>query len=806
MYVTVTQTLNSENVFVDTTAPVLTLNGSSNVTIELGSAYHDLEAFVSDDDPLYDGTISYNTINSSNVGVYTVTYTAPADLAGNVPAAITRTVTIADTTAPSKLNLTASSDNSNADRARAGDTITVTLVADMDIASASAIILNKTANVTISDNIVSSTIVVLAGDSGNTTFTTIVQDPSGNSLTVTQTDLNSENVFVDTTAPVLTLNGSSNVTIELGSAYHDLEAFVSDDDPLYDGTISYNTINSSNVGVYTVTYTAPADLAGNVPAAITRTVTIADTTAPSKLNLTASSDNSNADRARAGDTITVTLVADMDIASASAIILNKTANVTISDNIVSSTIVVLAGDSGNTTFTTIVQDPSGNSLTVTQTDLNSENVFVDTTAPVLTLNGSSNVTIELGSAYHDLEAFVSDDDPLYDGTISYNTINSSNVGVYTVTYTAPADLAGNVPAAITRTVTIADTTAPSKLNLTASSDNSNADRARAGDTITVTLVADMDIASASAIILNKTANVTISDNIVSSTIVVLAGDSGNTTFTTIVQDPSGNSLTVTQTDLNSENVFVDTTAPVLTLNGSSNVTIELGSVYHDLEAFVSDDDPLYDGTISYNTINSSNVGVYTVTYTAPADLAGNVPAAITRTVTIADTTAPSKLNLTASSDNSNADRARAGDTITVTLVADMDIASASAIILNKTANVTISDNIVSSTIVVLAGDSGNTTFTTIVQDPSGNSLTVTQTDLNSENVFVDQNSPILALKYSSDVMVELGMVYSDPGAIIFENDPKYAGTVFFCFKRKYIYRGRIYNTILGYSRFSRKYT
>ena len=408
--------------------------------------------------------------------VYTVTYTAPADLAGNVPAAITRTVTIADTTAPSKLNLTASSDNSNADRARAGDTITVTLVADMDIASASAIILNKTANVTISDNIVSSTIVVLAGDSGNTTFTTIVQDPSGNSLTVTQTDLNSENVFVDTTAPVLTLNGSSNVTIELGSAYHDLEAFVSDDDPLYDGTISYNTINSSNVGVYTVTYTAPADLAGNVPAAITRTVTIADTTAPSKLNLTASSDNSNADRARAGDTITVTLVADMDIASASAIILNKTANVTISDNIVSSTIVVLAGDSGNTTFTTIVQDPSGNSLTVTQTDLNSENVFVDTTAPVLTLNGSSNVTIELGSAYHDLEAFVSDDDPLYDGTISYNTINSSNVGVYTVTYTAPADLAGNVPAAITRTVTIADTTAPSKLNLTASSDNSNADR------------------------------------------------------------------------------------------------------------------------------------------------------------------------------------------------------------------------------------------------------------------------------------------------------------------------------------------
>ena len=112
------------------------------------------------------------------IGVYTVTYTAPADLAGNVPAAITRTVTIADTTAPSKLNLTASSDNSNADRARAGDTITVTLVADMDIASASAIILNKTANVTISDNIVSSTIVVLAGDSGNTTFTTIVQDPS----------------------------------------------------------------------------------------------------------------------------------------------------------------------------------------------------------------------------------------------------------------------------------------------------------------------------------------------------------------------------------------------------------------------------------------------------------------------------------------------------------------------------------------------------------------------------------------------------------------------------------------------------
>lgn len=83
---------------------------------------------------------------------------------------------------------------------------------------------------------------------------------------------------------------------------------------------------------------------------------------------------------------------------------------------------------------------------------------------------------------------------------------------------------------------------------------------------------------------------------------------------------------------------VDTIPPVITLNGSSSVTIELGSVYTEEGASAVDaNDGVVDVTIS-GSVDTSTVGTYTITYTA-RDAALNT-SRVTRTVIVEDTTAP----------------------------------------------------------------------------------------------------------------------------------------------------------------------
>ncbi len=81
----------------------------------------------------------------------------------------------------------------------------------------------------------------------------------------------------------------------------------------------------------------------------------------------------------------------------------------------------------------------------------------------------------------------------------------------------------------------------------------------------------------------------------------------------------------------------DTTAPVITLNGSSAIDHEQGTTYTDQGATAND---VVDGTVSVNTSGTvgTSAGVYTLTYTA-TDNFGNSATAI-RTITVADTAAP----------------------------------------------------------------------------------------------------------------------------------------------------------------------
>ncbi|MFA5070885.1 MAG: DUF5011 domain-containing protein [Candidatus Pacearchaeota archaeon] len=108
-----------------------------------------------------------------------------------------------------------------------------------------------------------------------------VLDNAGNSGTATRTIyVVSQASIPDTTSPVITLIGNSNIAVEQGSSYTDAGATASDD---RDGTITpilfSNNVNTNVLGTYQVVYRV-SDSAGNIATA-TRTVRVVDTTAPS---------------------------------------------------------------------------------------------------------------------------------------------------------------------------------------------------------------------------------------------------------------------------------------------------------------------------------------------------------------------------------------------------------------------------------------------------------------------------------------------------------------------------------------------
>jgi hypothetical protein len=250
--------------------------------------------------------------------------------------------------------------------------------------------------------------------------------------------LSSDDSSPDTLPPVLTIAGSTSVTVELGDVYTDAGATAADAN---DGVVTVTTVSNvdtSAVGSYTVTYTA-TDVSGNKVSG-TRSVEVVDTTAP-----------------------VITLVGDAsvnaELGGGSYSDGGATAADASGDITVTTTGTVDTTTVGTYTLTYTASDASGNDATaVTRTV-----VVADTTAPVITLVGDASVNAELGGSYTDAGANATDlPASLVSGdrvtVTTTGTVDTSTVGTYTLTYTA-TDTSGNENTA-TRTVTVADTTAP----------------------------------------------------------------------------------------------------------------------------------------------------------------------------------------------------------------------------------------------------------------------------------------------------------------------------------------------------------
>ncbi|ASP49706.1 DUF5011 domain-containing protein [Cognaticolwellia beringensis] len=233
-------------------------------------------------------------------------------------------------------------------------------------------------------------------------------------------------------------------------------------------------------------------------------------------------------------------------------------------------------------------------------------VVTDTIAPVITLAGDAQITVQYDDTYVDAGAAAIDN---ADGDVTVTVdgeVDTSSVGSYKLTFTA-TDSSGNSSSA-TRAINVVDSVAP-VITL-------------AGEALmTVQFEALFEDVGATALD-NADGDITVMVNGAVDTSII-----GVYELVYSATDNSDNTSSATRM----VNV-VDTIAPVITLTGDTEVTVEFGEVYVDAGATALDN---VDGDVSVivdGEVSTSTIGSYQLTYTA-TDSSGN-SSSVTRAVTV----------------------------------------------------------------------------------------------------------------------------------------------------------------------------
>ncbi len=466
---------------------------------------------------------------------------------------------------------------------------------------------------------------------------------------------------------------------------------------------------------------------------------------------------------------------------------------------------------GDTTVTCNAADASGNLAVATVFTVS----VVDTTAPVITLNGNDTVTVELHGTYTEQGATVSDNNDANFSAFPSGMVDTETVGSYSIAYDA-TDSSGNVATQVIRTVNVVDTTAPAILIAGVAADGVDmSGDLSAGYILETNNVSDKEYlvqfksgTVASESLSDEYFGLTLINSTVSaddlkayyaartgepfltylneavdginpfvyingSTVKLVDGarhyfnapDSdmaipgnyplGTYTVSGKIKDLTGNEATVTYILI----VAGDRIAPVITLNGSTP-DVERGTAYIELGATANDNtDGSFDATPS-GVVDTSIVGVYTVIYTA-TDKAGNEAEPISRSVTVVDTLGPTA-------------------TISFDQTAPTNGPVVATINPNEDVTVTNNDGLFSYTF----DDNGSFTFEFI--DVSGNSGSAVATVSN-----IDKIAPVATIGYNPTIMTngsviatldpsESVIVTNNGGSFIYTFDDN--GTFMFEFK------------------------
>jgi hypothetical protein len=295
---------------------------------------------------------------------------------------------------------------------------------------------------------------------GSYTVSYSVSDNSGNTASATRTV--KVVPIVDTTAPVITLNGANPQSIVKGHAYTELGATASDD---IDGDVTSNIIINSSavnvniVGTYSVSYSV-SDNAGNIASA-TRTVKVVasgtDTTAP-VVTIT-SPTNGSIYNSASRDLIFTATDTNLNLCSYST----DNGVTKISTSCSSGTIetISLTASEGTNTWIVYASDVAGNKASASVT-FTVDTSIVDITPPVITITSPTDNEV-INSRSFGIELTTDEDATvtlsLDDGsskTMSNSVdhrftyiLNGLSNGEHTLKFTA-TDTAGNVA---TKTIT-----------------------------------------------------------------------------------------------------------------------------------------------------------------------------------------------------------------------------------------------------------------------------------------------------------------------------------------------------------------
>jgi len=457
-----------------------------------------------------------------------------------------------------------------------------------------------------------------------------VIDEAGNNATTVTRQVN----VSDEGTPTITLNGATDVYTEVFATYTDAGATANDPEEgdLTASIVRGGTVNINTVGTYTLTYNV-SDTAENDAIQVIRRVHVVDTVVPVITLI--------------GTDETVEVLTGTYTDAGATALDNYDGDITTSIVTVNPVDINTVGDY---TVTYNVIDASGNvAIEVTRTVS-----VVDTVIPEITMIGTDE-KIEVGDTYTDAGATALDN---YDGDITtsivtVNPVDINTAGDYIVTYNV-VDLSNNAAIEVTRTVSVVETN-PERLVFFDKEDCGEEDQGNAWETVEAGI----------GLTYNDWINAKAYDEFDDTTYYAgkdLTCMNGGTEcyfikYKTDKYDNNEALVDAIKVDMETLGSYyigyrvydttshsnyrgrwvdvVDTTAPVITLNGASTVKVEVNTSYTDAEATALD--TLYGNVtadiVVVNPVDVTTIGDYIVTYNV-TDASGNVATEVTRTVSV----------------------------------------------------------------------------------------------------------------------------------------------------------------------------
>lgn len=718
-------------VIADTTLPTISLNGPANVTIEVGGTYTEPSPTAQDSDgtDLTDRIVrSGPTVNVTDfipeAVVYVITWTV-TDLGGQ-QASVTQTVTVVPDSVPPVLILNGANP--------------VTLQVDQAYTEAGATVTdnfdpNPTLEIDPSD--------VDVTQPGTYSVTYTARDANNNTATTTRT------VTVrDLTAPQITLNGATNITLDICEVadFPALTATVVDN---VDGNITptiTGTIEAA-VGTYILTYEA-TDSSDNT-VSVTRTVNVVDNAAPyiniEGYNPTVIAQGTPYD-ANPPAAIAANCLDDLGT--------NNDVPVTVTLSTVNTAVP------GNYAVEYSATDAAGNTATAVRVV-----VVVDPAAPnyppEIQLRGSDYIELELCSEYVDQRAVARD--------VLTITLNAAAPPPFIYTYSANVEVvaSGGLPI---DTTTATPTGTPIVLTYTyTDAGGLTATAFRAIRILPDTIPPDITINGANTVYLNIGATYTDTGATATDNATCLYEPDGEVPVVTNAADLAAidtsraGTYTVRYEACDDESNCAEVSrsivvgsfgnlAPEIILNGANPLFLKRNQPYEEPGATASDpEDGAVPVTIDSSAVNTAVDGNYTVTYTASDSDTPVNTTVTTRTVVVQQDNIPPVITLAGGSPISifvGQDYTALEPGYTAIDNIDGDI-SASVVVVNNIDNTT----------------PGTYTVTYTATDSSGNTATETRSVI----VELDLVPPEITLNGASPLNLFVGETYTEPGATATDN-------------------------------------